>query len=93
MSETENSKSLNLKLGKLECKTSSFWIAIAFLMAFTVCFITYCICNTVTHITEQYFNNMIQYRIEQVQPISQINSLPNIKQLPKSSDLSSLNQK
>ena len=43
---------INFKLGKLECKTSSFWIAIAFLMAFTVCFITYCICNTVTHITE-----------------------------------------
>lgn len=58
---------INFKLGKLECKTSSFWIAIAFLMAFTVCFITYCICNTVTHITEQYFENIVPpYKIEQV---------------------------
>ena len=79
MSEDEETKSLNLKLGKLECKTSSFWIAIAFLMAITVCFITYCICNTVTKITEQYFNNIIQYQIEQIQPIHQTNPLQNIK--------------
>ena len=67
MSDTENIQPINFKLGKLECKTSSFWIAIAFLMAFTVCFITYCICNTVTHITKQYFENMnLQSRIEKV---------------------------
>lgn len=67
MSDTENIQPINFKLGKLECKTSSFWIAIAFLMAFTVCFITYCICNTVTHITKQYFENMnLQPRIEKV---------------------------
>lgn len=67
MQEDNGEHPINFKLGKLECKTSSFWIAIAFLMAFTVCFITYCICNTVTHITEQYFENMIPpYAIEQV---------------------------
>lgn len=67
MSDTENIQPINFKLGKLECKTSSFWIAIAFLMAFTVCFITYCICNTVTHITKQYFENMNpQPRIEKI---------------------------
>lgn len=67
MQEDKREHPINFKLGKLECKTSSFWIAIAFLMAFTVCFITYCICNTVTHITEQYFENMIPpYAIEQV---------------------------
>ena len=67
MSDTENIQPINFKLGKLECKTSSFWIAIAFSMAFTVCFITYCICNTVTHITKQYFENMNpQPRIEKV---------------------------
>lgn len=67
MLDTENIQPINFKLGKLECKTSSFWIAIAFLMAFTVCFITYCICNTVTHITKQYFENMNpQPRIEKV---------------------------
>lgn len=70
----EDDQHLNLKLGKLECKTSSFWIAIAFLMAFTVCFITYCICNTVTHITEQYFNNMVPYKIERVIPQENISS-------------------
>ena len=67
MQEDNREHPINFKLGKLECKTSSFWIAIAFLMAFTVCFITYCICNTVTHITKQYFENMIPpYAIEQV---------------------------
>ena len=67
MQEDNREHPINFKLGKLECNTSSFWIAIAFLMAFTVCFITYCICNTVTHITEQYFENMIPpYAIEQV---------------------------
>ena len=67
MQEDNREHPINFKLGKLECKTSSFWIAIAFLMAFTVCFITYCICNTVTHITEQYFENMnLQPRIEKV---------------------------
>ena len=67
MSDTENIQPINFKLGKLECKTSSFWIAIAFLMAFTVCFITYCICNTVTHITKQYCENMNpQPRIEKI---------------------------
>lgn len=47
-----------LNSGKLKAKANNFWIAIGFLIAFTICFITYCICDTVTKITNQYFDNL-----------------------------------
>ena len=49
---------LNFQLGKIKAKANNFWIAIAFLIAFTICFITYCICHSVVKITDQYFDNL-----------------------------------
>lgn len=63
--EQEKTPALNVELGKIKAKANNFWIAIAFIIAFTICFITYCICNSVTHITEQYFKNLTELKIEQ----------------------------
>ena len=49
---------LNFELGKIKAKANNFWIAIAFLIAFTICFITFCICHSVVKITDQYFDNL-----------------------------------
>lgn len=62
--EQEKTPALNVELGKIKAKANNFWIAIAFIIAFTICFITYCICNSVTHITEQYFKNLTDLKIE-----------------------------
>jgi hypothetical protein len=62
--EQEKTPALNVELGKIKAKANNFWIAIAFIIAFTICFITYCICNSVTHITEQYFKNLTELKIE-----------------------------
>lgn len=59
--ELTNDKSiLNVELGKIKAKANNFWIAIAFLIAFTICFITFCICQSVCKITDQYFNNLMK---------------------------------
>ena len=49
---------LNFELGKIKAKANNFWIAIVFLIAFTICFITFCICNSIVKITDQYFDNL-----------------------------------
>jgi hypothetical protein len=61
---TEKPAALNVELGKIKAKANNFWIAIAFLIAFTICFITYCICQSVTHVTEQYFKNLTELSME-----------------------------
>jgi hypothetical protein len=56
---------LNVELGKIKAKANNFWIAIGFLIAFTICFITYCICHSVTYVTEQYFKNLTEMSLKQ----------------------------
>jgi hypothetical protein len=47
-----------LNSGKIKAKAKNFWIAISFIIAMTVGFITWSICSTVKHITDQYFKNL-----------------------------------
>ena len=60
----EKPAALNVELGKIKARANNFWIAIAFLIAFTICFITYCICQSVTHVTDQYFKNLTELSLE-----------------------------
>ncbi len=53
-----------LNFGKIKAKANNFWIAIGFLIAFTICFITWCICHSVTQITEQYFKNLTELSLK-----------------------------
>lgn len=60
----KKSSALNVEVGHIKANANNFWIAIGFLIAFTICFITYCICHTVTNITNQYFKNLTEMSIQ-----------------------------
>ncbi len=45
------------EFGKLKCKSNNFWISLMFLIAFVICFITYCICSTIKDVSKNYLDN------------------------------------
>lgn len=55
---------LNLQLGNFKANANNFWIAIAFIIAFTICFITWCISSSITKVTNQYFQTLTELTIK-----------------------------
>lgn len=57
--EEQNSQ-LNFQLGHIKANTNSFWLAIVFLITFSICFITYIFCNTFIQISNQYNKSLTE---------------------------------